>query len=206
MRVQYGPAVMEAKQVAIIVLAAGNARRFGSDKLMADLDGAPLGLRAARNLAGIDAAAHFAVCQPKAVISSLYAEAGYAVVENPHADIGLSGSLHLAVAAAAKTQAQALLIALADMPFIMASHIDALIQACDGEIIASLDGNQSMPPAIFPRSTWPFLLETKGDAGARQILVRARSLAAPIGSLRDIDTPDDLAASKSLPLGIDHDI
>jgi CTP:molybdopterin cytidylyltransferase MocA len=50
------------------------------------------------------------------------------------------------------------------------------------------------------------LLETKGDAGARQILVRARSLAAPIGSLRDIDTPDDLAASKCLPLGIDHDI
>ena len=195
---------MEAKQVAIIVLAAGNARRFGSDKLMADLDGAPLGLRAARNLADIDAVAHFAVCQPEAVIASLYAEAGYAVVENPHAELGLSGSLHLAVAAAAKTQAQALLIALADMPFIMASHIDALIQACDGEIIASSDGNQSMPPAIFPRTTWPLLLETKGDAGARQILAHARSLAAPARSLRDIDTPDDLAASKSLPLGIDH--
>ena len=197
---------MEAKQVAIIVLAAGNARRFGSDKLMADLDGAPMGVRAARNLADIDAAAHFAVCQPEAAIASLYAEAGYAVVENPHAELGLSGSLHLAVAAAAKTQAQALLIALADMPFIMASHIDALIQACDGEIIASSDGNQSMPPAIFPRTTWPFLLETKGDAGARQILARAHSLAAPARSLRDIDTPDDLAASKSLPLGIDHDI
>jgi molybdenum cofactor cytidylyltransferase len=195
---------MEAKQVAIIVLAAGNARRFGSDKLMADLDGAPLGVRAARALLGIPAAAHFAVCQPEAVIASLYAEAGYAVVENPHAELGLSGSLHLAVAAAAKTQAQALLIALADMPFIMASHIDALIQACDGEIIASSDGNQSMPPAIFPRTTWAFLLETKGDAGARQILAPARSLAAPARSLRDIDTPDDLAASKSLPLGIDH--
>jgi CTP:molybdopterin cytidylyltransferase MocA len=163
-------------------------------------------LRAARNLAEIDAAAHFAVCQPEAVIASLYAEAGYAVVENPHAELGLSGSLHLAVAAAAKTQAQALLIALADMPFIMASHIDALIQACDGEIIASSesDGNQSMPPAIFPRTTWPLLLETKGDAGARQILAPARSLAAPARSLRDIDTPDDLAASKSLPLGLDH--
>jgi hypothetical protein len=28
-------------------------------------------------------------------------------------------------------------------------------------------------------------------------------LAAPLGSLRDIDTPDDLAASKSPLLGID---
>jgi molybdenum cofactor cytidylyltransferase len=197
---------MEAGKVAIIVLAAGNARRFGSDKMMADLDGAPLGVRAARNLAGIPAAAHFAVCQPGVAIASLYADAGYAVVDNPHAELGLSGSLHLAVAAAAKTQAHALLIALADMPFITASHIDALIQACDGEIIASSDGNQLMPPAIFPRSTWPFLLETKGDAGARQILARARSMAAPMGSLRDIDTPDDLAASKSPPLGLDRDI
>ncbi len=197
---------MEAKQVAIAVLAAGNARRFGSDKLMADLDGAPLGLRAARTLASMDAAAHFAVCQPKAVISSLYAGAGYAVVENSNVNLGLSGSLHLAVAAVAKTQAHALLIALADMPFIMAAHIDALIQACDGDILASSDGNQPMPPAIFPRSSWPFLLETKGDAGARQILAPARTIAAPIGSLRDIDTPDDLAASKSLPLGIDLSI
>lgn len=197
---------MEAKQVVIAVLAAGNARRFGSDKLMADLDGAPLGVRAARTLADMGAAAHFAVCQPKAVIASLYTGAGYAVVENSNVNLGLSGSLHLAVAAAAKTQAHALLIALADMPFITAAHIDALIMACDGEILASSDGNQPMPPAIFPRATWPFLLETTGDAGARQILARARTLPAPIGSLRDIDTPDDLAASKLLPLGIDLSI
>jgi CTP:molybdopterin cytidylyltransferase MocA len=195
---------MEAKQVAIVVLAAGNARRFGADKLMADLDGAPLGTRAARNLAGIDAAAHFAVCQPEAAIAPHYAELGYFIVENPNANLGLSSSLHLAVGAAAKIKAQALLIALADMPFIISAHIDALIAACDDDIIASADGDQSMPPAIFPRATWPLLLATKGDAGARIILSQARNLAAPMGSLRDIDTPDDLAASKSPPLGIDH--
>ena len=195
---------MEAKQVAIIILAAGHARRFGSDKLMADLDGAPLGIRAARNLAGIDAAAHFAVCQPGAAIAPHYADLGYDIVENSNADLGLSASLHLAVGAAATTKAQALLIVLADMPFLVASHIDALIAACGHDIIASVDGGQLMPPAIFPRPTWPLLLDTKGDAGARIILSKARNLAAPIGSLRDIDTPDDLAASKSLPLGIDH--
>jgi len=195
---------MEAKQVAIVVLAAGHGRRFGADKLMADLDGAPLGIRAARNLAGIDAAAHFAVCQPGAAIASHYADLGYKIVENPNANLGLSSSLHLAVGAVAKTKAQALLIVLADMPFIMPAHIDALIAACNHNIIASTDGGQAMPPAIFPRSTWPLLLDTKGDAGARQLLSKARHLAAPLGSLRDIDTPDDLAASKSSPLGIDH--
>jgi len=194
---------MEAKQVAIVVLAAGHGRRFGADKLMADLDGAPLGIRAARNLAGIDAAAHFAVCQPGAAIASHYADLGYKIVENPNANLGLSSSLHLAVGAVAKTKAQALLIVLADMPFIMPAHIDALITACDHDIIASTDGGQAMPPAIFPRSTWPLLLDTKGDAGARQLLSKARNLAAPLGSLRDIDTPDDLAASKSPLLGLD---
>jgi CTP:molybdopterin cytidylyltransferase MocA len=194
---------MEAKQVAIVVLAAGHARRFGADKLMADLDGAPLGIRAARNLADIDAAAHFAVCQPRAAIAPHYADLGYNIVENPNANLGLSSSLHLAVGAASATKAQALLIVLADMPFIMPAHIDALIAACDNDIIASTDGGQSMPPAIFPRATWPLLLDTKGDAGARIILSKARNLAAPLGSLRDIDTPDDLAASKSLSLGLD---
>jgi molybdenum cofactor cytidylyltransferase len=195
---------MEAKKVAIVVLAAGHARRFGSDKLMANLDGVPLGVRVAGALTGIDAAAHFAVCKPGAAIARHYADLGYAIVENPNADLGLSASLHLAVGAAAKIQAQALLIALADMPFLVASHINALMAACDDDIIASTDGTQAMPPAIFPRSTWSLLLDTKGDAGARQILSQARSLAAPMGSLRDIDTPDDLAASKSRLLGIDH--
>jgi molybdenum cofactor cytidylyltransferase len=195
---------MQAKDVAIAILAAGHARRFGSDKLMADLDGLPLGMRAARALADIDAKAHFAVCQPGAAIAPHYADLGYVLVDNAHAELGLSGSLHLAVTVAAETDAQALLIALADMPFITVSHVDALIVACDGEIIASSDGGQSMPPAIFPRSTWPLLLATKGDVGARHILLQARYLAAPSGSLRDIDTPDDLAASKEPPLGIDH--
>lgn len=197
---------MEAEQVAIAVLAAGNARRFGSDKLMADLEGAPLGLRAARNLLDIPAAAHFAVCQPKAAIAPHYTELGYDIIENSNAALGLSASLHLAVAAATKAKAQALLIALADMPFIGTAHIRALIAACDGDVIASADEGQSMPPAIFPRVTWPMLLDIQGDAGARYILSQGRSLAAPTGSLRDIDTPDDLAASKSRPLSIDHSI
>ena len=195
---------MDIKDVAIVVLAAGNARRFGSDKLMADLDGMPLGVRAAAQLAQLDAAAHIAVCQPGAAIAEHYLKLGYTIAENRHAELGLSGSLHLAVEAAEQTEARALLILLADMPFVQTAHVAALIAACDGEILASSDGIQSMPPAIFPRTSWSRLLETEGDAGARHILACAHTLAAPIGSVRDIDTPDDLAASKAPPLGLDR--
>lgn len=194
---------MRAQDVAIVILAAGNARRFGSDKLMAAFDGAPLGLHVAKQLLQVDATVHVAVCQPGATVVPHYAELGLDIAENPYAELGLSGSLHVGVEAAIRSGAQALLIALADMPFVQASHIEALIAACDGEIIASSNGQQSMPPAIFPRSTWPRLLQTKGDSGARDILEGARSLVAPEGSLRDVDTPDHLAALKSQPHRID---
>ena len=182
--------------MAIVLLAAGNARRFGSDKLMADFEGAPLGSHAAHALIGIESAAHVAVCQPKAAIAEQYARLGFDIEENPYPDDGLSGSLHLAVEAAARTNAQALLVVLADMPFVHASHIDALITACTDDVVASFDGDKPMPPAIFPLSYWPDLLATAGDAGARHILANATRLAAPEGMLCDIDTPDELAASK----------
>jgi len=195
---------MHAKEVAIVLLAAGNARRFGSDKLMADLEGAPLGARAAHELVSVAAAAHFAVCQPDAIIAAHYNRLGFDIVDNPNPGIGLSGSLHLAVAAALRTDAQALLIALADMPFVGATHVEALMAACADDVVASFDGNQPVPPAIFPRSHWPDLLATVGAAGARHILAHAEKLTAPAGTLCDIDTPDDLAASKVAFHRIDH--
>ncbi|HQS12199.1 MAG TPA: nucleotidyltransferase family protein [Sphingorhabdus sp.] len=182
--------------MAIVLLAAGNARRFGSDKLMADFEGRPLGARAGNELASIAAAAHFAVCQPEAHIAAYYKRLGFDIVDNPNPGIGLSGSLHLAVEAALRTDAQALLIALADMPFVQAAHVEALIAACTDTVVASFDGHQPMPPAIFPRGHWPDLLATAGDAGARHILAGAEKLTAPAGTLCDIDTADDLAASK----------
>ena len=195
---------MQAKDVAIVLLAAGNARRFGADKLMADFEGAPLGARAAHELAGIAASAHFAVCQPDAVIAAHYQRLGFDIVDNPNPGIGLSGSLHLAVEAALRTDARGLLIGLADMPFVQAAHVEALIAACTDNVVASFDGHQPMPPAIFPRSHWPDLLATVGDAGARDILARAGKLTASADTLRDIDTPDELAASKVSFHRIDH--
>jgi CTP:molybdopterin cytidylyltransferase MocA len=93
---------MDIKDVAIVLLAAGNARRFGADKLMADLDGMPLGVRAAAQMGQLGAAAHIAVCQPGAAIAEHYLKLGYTIAENRHAESGLSGSLHLAVEAAAQ--------------------------------------------------------------------------------------------------------
>jgi molybdenum cofactor cytidylyltransferase len=182
--------------IAIALLAAGQGVRFGSDKLLAEYGGEALGLRAARTLIDVPCASHIAVCRPDSELTGHYENLGFNVVVNDQPERGQAHSLHLAVQAAMTTDATALLVALADMPFVSTPHIMAMLAAYDGTITASTNGETAMPPAIFPRDNWPDLLATSGDAGARTLLKQAKLVNAPEGELRDIDTPADLLASK----------
>jgi molybdenum cofactor cytidylyltransferase len=176
--------------IAVAVLAAGQGRRFGADKLMADLDGVPVGLHIGRTLAPMEFGWRFAICARGSPIEQQYAALGFAVIENATPGSGQAGSLHLAVKAAGRTPASALLVVLADMPFVKAPHI-ARIAASKG-LTASHNGNAPMPPALFPRSFWPELLATEGDTGARALFGGAKIVMAPPKELHDIDLPADL--------------
>ena len=187
---------MPYADIAVAVLAAGRGVRFGSDKLMTDLDGRPMGLHIAQTLEHMGFGWRLAVCGNGTALVQQFSAAGFQVLANSTPETGQANSLHLAVKAAQATEAKALLVALADMPFVSAKHIAALVAAYEGDIVASTNGTAPMPPAIFPRDTWPMLLATTGDAGARGLLKNARLIAAPSAELRDIDTPADLSASK----------
>ena len=177
--------------IAVAVLAAGQGRRFGSDKLMADLDGAPMGLHIAQTLKQMPFGWRFALCRKGAALMQHFSGLGFQVVVNDTPETGQAHSLHLAVEAAFTTEAKALLVVLADMPFVTKCHIEKLLAAGDG-INASTCGGNAMPPALFPRDVWPELLKTSGDAGARGLLQTASLVAAPLSELRDIDVPADL--------------
>jgi molybdenum cofactor cytidylyltransferase len=182
--------------IAVALLAAGQGVRFGSDKLVAEFEGEALGLKAARMLFGLPFASHIVVCRPDSELAEHYKKLGFDVVANDQPERGQAHSLHLAVKAAMMSNAKALLVALADMPFVSVAHLTAMVTKYDGVITASTNGHSPMPPAIFPRDVWPDLLATSGDAGARALLKVAKLVAAPEGELRDIDTPADLLASK----------
>lgn len=181
---------------AVALLAAGQGVRFGGDKLLADIGGEALGLIAARTLRAISCGHYFAVCRPESALFDQYSDIGFRVIANERSEEGQSRSLHLAVEAAMQTDAKALLVALADMPFVSTAHLAALVTAYDGNIVASRDSHNSMPPAIFPRDKWSELLATSGDSGARILLKDTRVVVAKSGELRDIDWPADLTASK----------
>jgi molybdenum cofactor cytidylyltransferase len=186
----------DCADIAVAILAAGRASRFGSDKLMMPVKGVPLGTRIATTIAPMDFGWHFAICAVDSPIAEHYADLGFNIVENDKPESGQAHSLHLAVKATMATTARSLLVTLADMPFVSRDHLAAVART--GNLTASTNGRSPMPPALFPREYWPALLSTKGDAGARSLLQAAQLVFAPPDELRDIDVAADLPRPRSV--------
>lgn len=183
-------------KICAVLLAAGAGTRFSGNKLEADFEGAMLGTHAARMLAKLGFRWTFAVHHPAHDGLAAALEAlGLTLVPNPNADRGLSSSLACALAAAEATEADALLVLLADMPLVTAQHVGALIEAHQvnpDAIIASESAGIPMPPAIFPRAHWLQLKTGQGDTGARALLRDAMRVPADPATMIDIDTVADL--------------
>jgi molybdenum cofactor cytidylyltransferase len=187
--------MVAAEDCALVLLAAGLSRRFGGDKLSADLAGRPLGLHGAATLASLPLAERIAVIGGG---GPDYAALGFRIVRNPDPGAGQAGSLRLGVRAARESGAAAVLIALADMPFVTSDHVRRLL-AAGGEdvVVASSDGARRSPPALFGRGWFDRLEQVSGDQGARALLREAAVVAADPRELVDVDTPaalDELTA------------
>jgi molybdenum cofactor cytidylyltransferase len=187
-------------KVAAILLAAGSATRFGSNKLLHLLPHAvPIAVQAARHLSvAVEGKVLVVVRSGSEELSGLFRAEGCEVVVCEKADEGMGASLACAVRAA--RDADAYLIALADMPFIRASSIAAVRDAlAAGAPLAApyFRGRRGHPVGISARFR-AALEDLQGDEGARKILSAGASniVKVPVGDpgvLRDIDTPGDLA-------------
>ncbi len=187
------------KGIMLALLAAGQSRRFGhKDKLTALLHGKMIGLHAAETLATQPFEHHVIIASdPDHPCTADWKELGYEIVTNNHAIEGQSTSVRCAAQRAAACDASALLICLADMPYITQQHIqDLTLNFQDSgvkKIVASSDNSKAMPPAIFPSSKFEALSDLQGDQGARKLLQTAQLVTLNDDSLLDIDTPETLA-------------
>ena len=186
--------------VAAILLAAGSATRFGSDKLLHALPhDVAIAIQAARHLRAVFEHDVYAVVRPAAQeLAGRLGEEGCKVVVCENAGDGMGASLACAVRAA--QGADAYLVALADMPFIRASSIAAVRDALAA-------GAPLAAPYFRARRGHPVGLSAKfraelealeGDEGARKIIQANEKdlVKIPLGDpgvIRDIDTPGDLA-------------
>ena len=182
-----------------VLLAAGSATRFGSDKLSHRLPhGVPIAVQAARHLHSIISVIH-AVVKPGADdLASLLKDEGCRIVVCENAAEGMGASLACGVRAAG--QADGYLVALADMPFVRTASIAAVRDAlaAGAPLAAPYWRARRGHPVGISGAFFERLLACGGDEGAKGLLTENEEqlVKIPVGDpgvLRDIDTPGDLA-------------
>jgi molybdenum cofactor cytidylyltransferase len=182
-----------------LLLAAGSATRFGSDKLQHALPhGVSIAVQSARHLKS-ELGRVVAVVRPDSdqLISSLKAE-GCEVVVCESAAEGMGASL--ACAARSAGEVDGYLIALADMPFLRRTTIAAVRDALAGgaPLAAPYFRARRGHPVGLSHEFFHELVALRGDEGAKRLLAahEKQMVKIPVGdpgALRDIDRPEDLA-------------
>ena len=179
-----------------LLLAAGSATRFGSDKLSHRLPhGVPIAVQAARHLTS-QISRVVAVLRPgsQELLGQLKAEGcEVALCENAAEGMGAS----LACAAHAAGKADGYLVALGDMPFVRPSSIAAVREAlaAGAPLVAPYFRARRGHPVGIAGRFFDDLVALRGDEGAKQLFSKHDVKKIPVGDpgvIRDIDTPDDL--------------
>lgn len=182
--------------LGVALLAAGSSCRFGShDKLAENMNGRALGEHAAAALPIEKFTDGWVITsRPRHRCEPYWCERLLEPALNARASEGMGTSVALAAKLARKAKCDALVIALADMPFVPQSHFLALIEGFrSGALVAaSCAGDVNMPPAIFDAAYFVELEQSAGDAGARALIKEALPVDCPPEWLIDIDTQEDL--------------
>ena len=194
------PLPSQATRVAAVILAAGESRRFGSPKQLAELNGRTLLEHVLARAAGAGLDPIVAVVPPMLAPRPPSKEP-ILWVGNAHPERGMSESLKLGFAAL-PASVQAAVILLGDQPTLPASSIAAIL-ARRGErpIVAGRSNGHTTPPVLVERSHFGIMQETTGDRGLRDLLQARPDWVTPVElpSIDDVDTPEQLRALERQP-------
>lgn len=194
--------VRSGQSICVAILAAGLSHRFGeADKLAQLLGGKPLGLHICDTIRPLGLEQSIVITSDAAhPCAADWRDRGFEIVINHAAPQGMGSSVALAAKQAAERQCDALLICLADMPFVPVEHLANLLaafgQARNSAAIATHNGDAATPPAIFGKQEFAELAKLGGDAGARALLSRAKTLALAPSLSMDIDTAEELEQAR----------
>jgi molybdenum cofactor cytidylyltransferase len=186
-------------QIGGLILAAGAARRFGSQKLLAPLDGRPL-------IQHVIDAANASSLEDIAVVVGLDAKDLLAhldmgrtrVVRNADPSRGMASSLQAGLRSLDQN-VHAALVLLGDMPGVTTALIDELVtrgRETRAPAVVSVWRGRRSPPAVLHKSLWPAALALEGDIGMREVLAGLQDIVEvevtpALGALDDVDTPED---------------
>ena len=183
-----------------LLLAAGGARRFGSQKLVARVGGTPIVRHAAGALrSGVDQLV-VVVGNDASVVQDALAGLDARIVENAGWAGGLSTSLRAGILAL-ENEADAVVVALGDQPGLDPALVPSVISAWRSSgkpIVATRYRGNLGHPVLLDRTVFDEARDITGDAGARVLMKRD---PARVGFVdvdqpppRDVDTAADLEA------------
>lgn len=189
-----------AKRIGCVVMAAGNAARFGENKLAACFDGKPL-IEHALDAASADGFAAVLVVTQYPEIEQLAKSRGFSCVRNEHPDWGISHTI--ALGTAILEDCDAILFLVSDQPRLQKASVERLLAAWKqnpekicGVGYAGKRGN----PNIFPKKYFAELLKLQEDRGGSAVIRKHEDdfllVEIPPSELADCDTPEALEKLK----------
>lgn len=190
---------MSRVRVGILVLAAGEARRFGSPKLLAPFDGVALIRHALVAALGASSNVMVVTGATQRLIEAQISGLPVSCVYNAEWADGMGSSIACGVKALAgfETPQDAVIVALADQPRIRSADFMQLIEAHErrpDRIVAARYADVLGPPVLFPRRYFAELGDLRGPRGARVLIERhsgqIESISVPAAAI-DVDTTDD---------------
>ncbi len=183
------------QDIAVLILAAGAASRFGSAKQLISYQGKPLLQHC------IDKANALCPGQVSVVLGAnqelIEGQISAArVISNPRWHQGLGASIALGVENI-DPQSSGLLILLADQIALTTDNLRLLLDAFDGtNTVSAFYASRRGVPAIFPSYLYADLMALSGDSGAKAVLHRTDIELVEIdlpAAAMDIDSPQDWA-------------
>ena len=183
-------------KLGCVVMAAGNARRYGDNKLAAQLRGRSLILRA-REAVPTEAIDSAVVVTQYPEIMRLAGEFHFAAVYNEHPDYGISHTIELGLTGLRDCDGVMFLVS--DQPLLRRKSVAALARLWKShpDSIAALShGGVRGNPCVFPARFYPELLELTEDRGGNAVIRRHEEdlvlLEVDARELTDVDTPEAL--------------
>jgi molybdenum cofactor cytidylyltransferase len=202
-----GAKAQKAPRIAAIVLAAGQSRRMGSNKLLADLGGLPMIRKSVEAVLASQARPVIVVTGHEAgQLRAALAGLDVIFIDNPDFAKGLSTSLRAGLAAVPES-ADGTVVCLGDMPLVGGPQIDKLISAFSPAehrtIIVPVHGGERGNPVLWGRQHFIRMAMLEGDRGARQLIDASPDEVTEVAMrsdtvLADFDTPESLARLKSI--------
>ena len=190
---------------ALILLAAGQSVRFGSDKLKAVVEGEAMYESAISRFEAFHGFKSYVVTG-KEEITQVAEAAGCTVVCNKEPEKGISLSVKLgltkAIEDAEENGTPLRGVSVCDQPRLKKSTIQRIINTAfhnPGKIVCAGEGTRNGNPVLWDKRFFDKLLELDGDIGGKKILKEnldsLKIVPVQAGELQDIDRKEDLGTA-----------